>query len=118
MNEQRTDKSARPIWQTTPCPHWCNTTHHSADGIDSRECVSLSGIVPLTTEETLLTGILPDITASLDEVHVALEQGYREAAPRLTVYRSEGIGFGMSIEEAELLQEHLHNLIETARGRR
>lgn len=112
MNEQGTDKNARPIWQTRPCAPWCTSTHHDADGIGSRECSSIPEIIPMRLMETLLIRPYPDAEAALDELHVALEQGDREVAPRMTFYRSNGIGVELTIEEARELERRIHELIE------
>jgi hypothetical protein len=84
------------------------------DGVDSRECVSDQHVVGLTTEETLIISRYPNMRAVLDEVHIALEQGYRETSPRITVYRGNGIGFGLTLSEAADLADHIRELLVEA----
>lgn len=102
-------RDSKAIWQTDDCPNWCITRHHDIDGVDCREHVSESGHVPLSTEAALITSVrnAEPITGELDTVDVALEQDYREIAPRVTVYRSNGIGFGLTLHEAAELMDQL-----------
>ena len=106
-------KDVKPVWQISECPSWCSTRHSDMDGIDARECVSDQRIVGLTTEETIITSYKP-MTAALEEAHVALEQGYRETSPRVTVYRGNGIGFGMTLSEAADLMDAIRELLTEA----
>lgn len=107
-------KDAKPIWQVNECPSWCTTRHSDMDGLDARECISDHRVVGLTTEETLISGRYPDTRAFLDEAHLALEQDYRESSPRITLYRSNGIGFGMTLSEAADLADHIRALLADA----
>jgi hypothetical protein len=104
----------KPVWQANDCPSWCTTTHSDMDGVDSRECVSDQRVIGLTTEETLIVSPYPNVRAVLDEVHVALEQGYREETPRITVYRADGHGFGLTLGEAADLMDDIRALLVEA----
>lgn len=116
MTEQGTGAPARPIWQTIPCPAWCVGNHHDIDGMDARECVSDYGVIPLTTENALIAKVGETLEGELDTVHVALEQRFREVAPRITIYRADGHGYGMTLEEADQLIEHLTRLRRVAQA--
>jgi hypothetical protein len=75
MNEEATEITRRPIWQTRPCPPWCISVHRDADDHGSRECLSEPAVIGLKLMETLLTRIQPDAEAALDTLLVTIEQG-------------------------------------------
>lgn len=111
-------RDSKAIWQTSECPAWCITRHHDIDAPGSRECCSTAGHVPLSTEAALITSVrnADTITGELDTVDVALEQEYREIEPRITIYASDGKGFGLTLEEAKTLAGHITDLLATARA--
>ena len=103
----------RAIWQTRPCPDWCAENHHDADAVDARECMTPYDVIPLTTENGIIQRMTHDgITeVDLDGLHVALEQGYREVAPRVIMSRTDGASTSLTLEEAARLSEHLRRLV-------
>jgi hypothetical protein len=107
-------QNPKPVWQINDCPPWCTAAHSDMDGVDSRECISEHRVIGLTTEETLIVSPYPNARAVLDEVHVALEQGYRETSPRITVYRGDGHGFGLTLTEAADLMDDIRALLVAA----
>lgn len=112
---EKTTTTTAPIWQTRPCPPWCIGGHNDMDSVGARECASAYSIVSLTTEETLFTRVGPHgPEAQLDTVHLSLEQGDREFAPRVVVARGDGTVFGMTLEEAGEFAAHITRLLGEA----
>lgn len=115
MTAQPTETSTRALWQTTTCPDWCVANHHDIDGKTARECGSMVEIVRFTTEDALMLATEPDVLAELDGIHVGIEQGYREISPRITMYREDGTGYGLTLDEAQELVDHMQRLIAIAK---
>lgn len=113
MTEQPTDAPELRIWQASPCPPWCAERHHDADAVDARDHMTQYDVIPLTTEDGIITKMTHDgITeVDLDALHVALEQGYREVAPRVIMSRTDGATTSLTLEEAARLSEQLQRLV-------
>lgn len=112
-----TVQAARPAsWQRKDCPPWCTVEHDDRDLPGSRECVSAARATTQSLEPTLLVSTEGDGTWKLNEVHVALEQGVLDAAPRMSMSWGDGTIRVFTLEEIEQLAADASQLLALARS--
>lgn len=124
------DADGRPFWIQEPCPAWCQPQlhegqHHVADRghrsrWDARFRLSLYSVEwkHFGAEETV-DGQEREYTIPV-ELLVSLEQGHREAEPRVIVepeLRRDDIGgLNLTVAEARQLRDALSTALELAAG--
>lgn len=105
----------RPNWLANPCPSWCTTVHDPADPPGARECVSAARVTTQSLEPTLCIDSTGDGTWVQNDVHLALEQGDQEPAPRISMSWGDGTVRTFTLEEIEQLTAHASDLLAMAR---
>ncbi|PRY00692.1 DUF6907 domain-containing protein [Allonocardiopsis opalescens] len=112
--------ATRPGWLTGPCPAWCDGRHDESDGPDDRLHHGEFVAVPMS-----LLAQWKDSDPGepggwhLQMCETSLEQGYREAEPRVLIWlramsEEEHVDF-LTVDEAE---EFAHAILDQVRQAR
>lgn len=112
-----TVQAARPATrQTKDCPPWCTVEHDHRDPPGSRECVSAARVTVQSLEPTLLVSTEGAGTWKPTETHLTLEQGFHDAAPRMSMSWGDGTVRVFTLEEIEQLTADASQLLASARS--
>lgn len=106
--------TARPSWQTEPCPDWCVWQPHSESEQPAdrhHTSATMRRDLPLEKPAEVAQGQYEP-----EYVAVYLWQHVREVEPTITMCKGESReGFRLTLEDAEVLAGLLTSLVEEAR---
>lgn len=108
----------RPIRSANPCASWCTTTHDPADPPGSRECVSAPLVTAQSLEPTLCISTVDNGAWVPNDVHLALEQGDQEPAPRVSMSWGDGTVRTFTLDELAQHAAHAADLLAMATNSR
>lgn len=126
----RVQEDAKPYWQTTPCPSWCegrpgaseHLRHQDRDTGDDRLHSGIYHTVDLAIEDPDvelgpdIPGEPREITAHPSFISMRLEQGYREAEPRIGGPHGDQHEITFTLDEAEEFAGVLFELVREGRA--
>ncbi len=114
MTNSTTPAASRPpVWQTEPCPPWCETSQHTDDQApEDRFHYSVEQTVPLRHEKAVK---MVDGTWQLDVLKLFLSLEYRGGETVFELCHGDVPVATLALDEVEQVAEKMAALVREAR---
>jgi hypothetical protein len=112
-----TSASLRPYWLSQPCPPWCAAEHRDYDQDSDRDHRGDQARVVLLTENAdyAIVNTVPD-NVQAAEMRASLDQGQRDAEPRVAISHNGEPEVMLTLGEADELAGRLLDLVKLGLG--